>query len=1280
MNLLTVTCSSSQKNSAEFVAGIPSSPFLKDHGFQGMVVLPGSYFVQMAMVAHARIFGTVAKKIQNVHFLSPVILSSTDDAFLQAEITEERAIVRYRFREKGNGQTDSIARDVATVEIALDSKCSCRSDDFNRAEFQARASDTRTSAEFYERLRLNGNQYGPAFQKVDSVWRSEREVLGRIRFGGRFEDATTTPGVDPILLDAVTQLLSVMLEDQGHTFVLRSIGEINLGDAAAPGPLWGHVVAAERTDEKRLSGDIRVCDDAGNAWASLRDVTIQLLDSVSAVEEASTLVVASNFTAEPVEETLRFWAKQFDAPIEVQFAPYNQVFQQLLDPTSAFSKNTRGANLVFLSLEEWASNRGVWHSDVRSGEALKGHKRHLLPNGIEIAHLNSYETEHVYKEIFEDECYLKNGVTLRDGATVVDIGANIGLFSLFVTQRCRDARIYAFEPAPAAYEALKANCEAYAANVRTSNVGVSDKAGTAPFTFYENSSVFSSFHPDEKEDREAIEAVVRNAVSSTVTEEDSVEDYVRELSTERLSSVTIDCPITTVSEIIRADGIVSIDLLKIDAEKSELEILRGIEADDWDRIQQIVMEIHDRSHAKLKQIQELLGERGFHCAVEEDGLLEGSGLVNLYAVRAGASRHNPISDIDSGLHASDGLKRNISDFCTALKTFSKHTPVPLVVCVCPRSPGVNEKAERSQALDAMEEKLVSEAAALANIVVVDSVTLSKHYPVSHYYDRLTHEAGHVPYTPAGYVAIGTAAYRAYASLKRNPYKVIVLDCDNTLWKGVCGEDGTAGVEITKPFLELQEIMLQQQMNAGVLLCLCSKNNEQDVFNVLDQRSEMRLRREHLAAWRINWERKSENIRALAKELNLGLDNFVFLDDNPVECLEVKTNCPEVLTLQLPKDAELLPGFLQHVWAFDRSHSTAEDRGRTQMYQENAQRERFRNQTGSLRDFIEGLELRIEITEARDEEVSRISQLTFRTNQFNLTTVRQSEAEIREALESGTVKCAVVRVCDRFGDYGLTGVLMYQATRDRFQIATFLLSCRVLGRGVEHAVVRWVGQRALLEGKRFVDFSFRHTEKNRPAWEFLDSLNAEGDSLSTCWTLPAEVAARLQYNGGERAKVSAPSQDSMATVGWHSNRKAEFVENADRMQSIGERLKGIDQIVRAMEDGRVKLSLEDEGFDFGDAQQTKLRGIWQKVLGRSSIGMNDNFFEAGGTSLKAVQLVAMIRKELKHDLSIANVFEYPTMKLMSERLGGKDVSKSESARETATRRGQQRRYMTARNPR
>ena len=255
--------------------------------------------------------------------------------------------------------------------------------------------------------------------------------------------------------------------------------------------------------------------------------------------------------------------------------------------------------------------------------------------------------------------------------------------------------------------------------------------------------------------------------------------------------------------------------------------------------------------------------------------------------------------------------------------------------------------------------------------------------------------------------------------------------------------------MSPPYQALQKFMIGQ-INRGMLLCLCSKNSEQDVLDVFDRRTDMVLKREHLVSWRINWKSKSENIKSLAAELGLGLDSFIFIDDSPVDCADVRIQCPSVLTLQTPPDSTSIPGFLNHLWAFDHLSSTEEDRNRTRTYRENAERHGFRDQTLSLKEFIEGLQLRIEISDATAGQLARVAQLTVRTNQFNLTTIRRSEHDIKDFLGREGAACLTVRVADRFGDYGLVGTLLYEANADRFMVDTLLLSCRVLGRGVEYS--------------------------------------------------------------------------------------------------------------------------------------------------------------------------------------------------------------------------------------
>ena len=240
----------------------------------------------------------------------------------------------------------------------------------------------------------------------------------------------------------------------------------------------------------------------------------------------------------------------------------------------------------------------------------------------------------------------------------------------------------------------------------------------------------------------------------------------------------------------------------------------------------------------------------------------------------------------------------------------------------------------------MEDMMVTELSNIANLYLIKTQELNA-YPVEDYYDPQRDELGHIPFTPVFFTALGTALARKIYAIKSAPHKVIVLDCDNTLWKGVVGEDGMMGSDIASGWKVLQELMVAQQQ-AGMLICLCSKNNEADVVEVFEKRPDMPLKRAHIISWRINWMPKSENIKALASELNLGLDSFIFIDYNPVECAEVQARCPEVL-IQLPIDGDI-SRYLQHIWAFERLKLTEEDNQRTALYKQNLERDRFAKET------------------------------------------------------------------------------------------------------------------------------------------------------------------------------------------------------------------------------------------------------------------------------------------------------------------------------------------------
>ena len=1290
-DLISFPADSSQARSSEFKAGIRALPYLADHGVQNMVVLPGSFYIEMALLIHREIFKNSPAILQNVRFQNPVILSEEDTVIKVIVGEDEGKPVEYTFFESGPGAiaTGKTSPYFARLEIDPAGMASQRkpASEFSIEGFKSRANLVTGAEEFYQKLRENGNQYGPRFQNLSRIWRSGDRALGRLSVPSN-QSRNGQQHLHPTLFDSITQLLAAFIVEKGQTFILESIDRIEIRTPNFPETLWAWATlrAGAADDAKGFVGDIDVFDHSGKHYLELAGVAFTYLDRVNAaVAETADqldLCIASTFTAEPLEDSLKFWGNRFDVPTDIHFGPYNQVFQQLLDTGSAFRKNNDGVNAILLGLEDWTEKdqpTGLKVDQERLEKCFESRSRYVLPNGLEIVHLNQYETDYVYREIFHDQCYLRHGIRINDGDTVIDIGANIGLFSLFVMSRCQNPKVYAFEPSPVVYELLKANCKAYGPNVHAFNCGVSDKPKTAEFTFYEKSSVFSGFYSDVSEDRAAINAVVRNVLNNEAAAGDeSLEGSISELTADRLLRRTYQCRLISVSDIIRENRIEKIHLLKIDAEKSELGIIKGIDDRHWPMIDQIVIEVHDRTKAAVDLIRRLLIEKGYRCAVEQGKLLENSGLFNIYATRleeveAPAIATRPARKLDRS------LERNIDEFCAALNSFMPHSTAPMVLCVCPRSPEAGNRAELNEALDAAEQKLLSRAGKIANVHSIDSRSILNRYPIRDYYDRRSHQLGHVPYTPEGYAAIGTTLFQTVFKLKSKPLKVIVLDCDNTLWQGVCGEDGALGIEVTEAHRLLQELVIEQ-MRSGLLICLCSKNNEQDVFDVFDQRKEMVLKREHLASWRLNWNQKSNNIKALAEELNLGVESFLLLDDNPIECAEVRINCPEALTLQLPQKSEAIPSFLNGIWALGNTAWTREDHQRTKMYQENRQREQFREKTVSLKDFLNGLQLRIQLTEPAEDQIGRASQLTLRTNQFNFTTIRRSENEIRNWMKNG--ECLVASVSDRFGDYGLVGVLLYETTADQFTVNTFLLSCRVLGRGVEHYLLSELGRKAEREGKKFVELRYVPTEKNLAALEFLRSLGADFKKDKTgalSIKSPTETLVSLQYEPDKKAQ---PGFGEQAKRGEHEPavQPTQRFGNFDRseiIQRIGDELPDINRIAKAIEDYRYRGKPADTpgGVEPWDTVETALSNIWKKVLARRQIGINENFFEAGGTSLKAVQVIALVQKELKRTLSITSLFESPTIKLLSAKM--KRDSDGAGNRIDATKaqmRGQQRRHI------
>src|SRR5579863_2869632 len=263
--------------------------------------------------------------------------------------------------------------------------------------------------------------------------------------------------------------------------------------------------------------------------------------------------------------------------------------------------------------------------------------------------------------------------------------------------------------------------------------------------------------------------------------------------------------------------------------------------------------------------------------------------------------------------AEAGVEEPVRRLLDAVRAAAGAFSAPLILAICPSAP----------AYDAAAAAIGAGLADLSSVHVLTAAEILALYPVADVYDPHANQLGHLPYTPLFFAALATAIARRIHAIARPPYKAIALDCDETLWAGICGEDGPQGVVLDEPRRALQEFMAERRRE-GMLLALCSKNNEEDVLEVFRVHSEMPLGIGDFAARRINWESKGVNLASLAAELGIGLDTFILVDDNPKECTEAQATAPEVLALALPADPVEIPVFLRHVWAFDRARVTAED--------------------------------------------------------------------------------------------------------------------------------------------------------------------------------------------------------------------------------------------------------------------------------------------------------------------------------------------------------------------
>ena len=398
-----------------------------------------------------------------------------------------------------------------------------------------------------------------------------------------------------------------------------------------------------------------------------------------------------------------------------------------------------------------------------------------------------------------------------------------------------------------------------------------------------------------------------------------------------------------------------------------------------------------------------------------------------------------------------------------------------------------------EALSWFNAALREEAQSFPNVRLIDTQAIIQTLGLQASIDERFYLRNTAPYTAVFLSELARCMALASRGFGNHFYKVLALDCDNTLWGGIVGEDQLEGIALD-PHGHPGRVFWQAQLaykrleTQGVLLCLCSKNNPDDVQEVFAKHPNAVLKADDVAASKVNWQDKVSNLKALAAELNLGLDSFVFVDDSDFECQAVRQSLPMVKVVQVPKNLSEYPATVRRITElFLGGGIAAESTSKTEQYRQRSNALAATAQFSTHEEYLASLDLRIQVRRNERPSLLRISELTMKSNQFNLTTLRLAPAEVQTWMQREDSAIYSITVSDRFGNAGLTGVVAVRWLGTLLAIDAFLMSCRVIGRGVEFALWQVVLADASARGCGRIQATFIPTEKNAQVSSFFETL-------------------------------------------------------------------------------------------------------------------------------------------------------------------------------------------------
>ncbi len=394
-------------------------------------------------------------------------------------------------------------------------------------------------------------------------------------------------------------------------------------------------------------------------------------------------------------------------------------------------------------------------------------------------------------------------------------------------------------------------------------------------------------------------------------------------------------------------------------------------------------------------------------------------------------------------------------------------------------------------IDAFNRRLAEEVVQPGDLLI-DIAFAAADFGLSNWHDPRGWHSAKVPMALDAVPLYADHICRVLGAAKGKARKCLVLDLDNTVWGGIIGDDGLEGIHIGQgnaageAHLAIQSLAFDLRQR-GVILAVCSKNDDANARLPFREHKDMLLREEHIAAFVANWTDKATNLREIARVLNIGTDALVFLDDNPAERAIIRAELPEVAVPEVGDDASLYPGLLARAGYFEAVSFGDEDRQRAEYYSANAARQSVAAVVTNLADYLASLEMVMTALPFDAQGRARISQLTNKSNQFNLTTHRYSEEQIGRFAADAAKFTLQVRLADKFGDNGMISVIIFNKAGETWECDTWLMSCRVLGRRVEEAVLAIVAQAAQAEGARWLIGHYLPTAKNSLVEHHFDKL-------------------------------------------------------------------------------------------------------------------------------------------------------------------------------------------------